>query len=214
MSPRRRLFRALAPLAAAGLLLTASAAHAATPPLPPLPPADPAVLRGQLAAVYADFYNTPADGIERLMRAGIPDDDVSIIALLGNASTSPASSLALLRIKRVPWADVFARLALPARVLLPTLKAKRPAGRYSQAVAIVAADPEAPAHLSDDQVRDLVQLKLAVEYFGLDPALVTAWRDAGIPNARILLAHFHAAGQRPTGRKVQILPGTSAARLP
>ncbi len=149
------------------------------------------------------------------MRAGIADDDVAVISLVGNASTSPASSLALLRIQKVPWADVFVRLAVPARVFLPSLKTKRPAGRYSRTIAIVMADPEAPARLSDDQVRDLAQLKLAVEYFDLDPALVTGWRDQGIPNARILLAHFYAGGQRPTGRKIQIQgSGASAARLP
>ena len=212
----RRVHRLIAALAVLALLPAGSTqVAAAVPALPPLPGVAPEVLRGALAEIYADYYSMDTAVVERLMRAGIADDDVSVIALVGNVSTSPTSALALMRIQKVPWADVFARLAVPGRVLLPTLQARRPAGRYAQAVAVITADPEAPARLSDNQVRDLVQLKLAVEYFALDPGLVTAWRDGGIPNARILLAQYYAGGRRPTGRKVQLVgPAASAASLP
>lgn len=197
----------LAVATAAALLAFAAAPAVARGQAALLPPLPADALRLKLAAVYADYYATPIDGVERLVRAGIPDDDVSVICLVAATTTAPTSTLALMRLQKLSWAEIFERVRMPGRALVPVTKGARPGGRFSAPLAVIAADQERPPDLGDDQVRDLVQLKVAVEHFGLEPSLVAAWRDQGTTNARILLAQLFAGGGKTTGRKLQIAAG-------
>jgi len=162
----------------------------------------------KLAEIYADYYNVPRPDVERLVRAGLTTDDVSVICFVAVAGPSPVTTLALQRMRKVSWSDVLVRIGIPGRALVPVTENRIGGARYVRLLRRVAAAPDAPARaLDDDQVRDLVQLKVAVEYFGLDPADVAAWRDAGVSSSRILLGYYFAGGGRPNGRKLQRLQG-------
>ncbi len=189
----------------------AAATSGAVTPLAPLPPGTPESFQQRLADIYSDFYGVPRTTVDLLLRAGLPDDDISVICLLSVTSTESTNALALYRLQKLSWADVFARLLTPGRLLAPPLKSRPAAERFARPLAIIAADPERPPRLTDNQVRDLVQLRVAVEYYALDPVAVAAWRDQGIASTRILLAQHVAAGGRPTGRRFHPAPGAPGA---
>jgi hypothetical protein len=190
---------------------SAAATAGTVTPLAPLPPGTPESFRQRLAEIYSDFYGVPRSTVDLLLRAGLPDDDVSVICLLSVMSTESTNALALYRLQKLSWADVFERLRTPGRLLAPQLRSRPAAERFARPLAIIAADPERPPRLTDDQVRDLVQLRVAVEYYALDPAVVAAWRDQGIASTRILLSQHVAAGGRSTGRRLQPAHGAPAA---
>jgi hypothetical protein len=199
---------AFAALLAAVVGVAAPAAAAPAPALPPLPTVAPDLLPLKLAEIYSDFYTVPAAQVERLVRAGLTTDDVSVTCFVAVAGPSPVTTLAIQRMQRASWAEIITAIGVPARALIPVTRSSRPAPRFAALLRRLAAAPDTPPALADDEVREIVQLKVAVEYFGLEPADVAAWRGAGVAASRILLAHYFAAGGGPTGRKLQRVQGS------
>ncbi len=202
----------LVPLAGRSLPAAPAGGAAAATPLAPLPPGTPESFRQMLGDIYSDFYGTQRQAVDRLLRAGLPEDDISVICLVAATTSASVNGVAVLRLQGFSWTGIFEQLSVPAGVLAPRTHAHVPAERFARPLAVIAADPERPARLPDQHVRDLAQLRVAVEYYGLDPSAVATWREQGIPNSRILLSQHLAAGGRLLGRRLD--PSRRAGAVP
>ncbi len=189
-------------LAATCLALLAGAAPGAAAD----PPGDESRLLAEtarlerLAAVYGGFYVDHPDAPARLLRIGLPADDVSVALWLAAVAVADPHAIASARLKgRARWSELMRAYRVPPRALYVRLDGPAPAdGPYARPYRVLTGRARGP--LTDREVRDLVQLRLLTEYYRLRPSRVIGARAAGRSSVELILEADRRSGARPLGR--------------
>lgn len=191
---------ALAAAAAIAFGLCAAGARPASADVAPgHAPALPLAVAERVTAVYAGYYAQPPEAVARLLRVGLPPDDVSVVLWLATTAAADPYAIAASRLKTdMTWHELFRAYRVPTRRLAVRLDRPGAAqGPYARPYGVLAG--RAPGPLRDGEVRDLVQLRLLSEYYRLRPSRVIARRAAGHPALDLILEADRASGARPAG---------------
>lgn len=158
----------------------------------PLPPgaealAAEAARRDRLAVVYGAFYRRPTDVPARLLRLPLSADDVSVVLFIAERGSADPHAVAAARLaKRVPWHALMRAHGVRPSALLVRLDGPRPTkGPYAHAYRVLGG--RVRGSLTDDDIRELVQLRLVTRHFRLAPSRVVARRTAGVRPTDLVL---------------------------
>lgn len=150
----------------------------------------------RLAAVYAAYYRRPLEMPARLLRLGLSPDDVSVVLFLAERASADPYAIASTRLRSgLAWHALMRAHNVRQSALAVRLDRSRPkSGPLARAYRVLAGQARGP--LTDDEVRDLVQLRLVTEHFGQRPSRVLARRAAGTPATDLVLEFDRARGSR------------------
>ncbi len=141
----------------------------------------------RLAAVYAAYYRRRPEVPARLLRLGLSADDVSVVLFIAEKGVADPYAIASARsARKIPWHAIMRAHRVRLSALAVRLDGPRPkTGPYARAYRVLAGQTAGP--LTDDEVRDLVQLRLVTRHFGVRPSRVLARRAAGVRATALVL---------------------------
>lgn len=166
------------------LLLIPFPARGQPPPIPP-PPGDFEAMR----QVMMDFFRVPVSTIKEL-EGSVPVPSLNLPVVLFIAHHSHVSPNLIITWRKAgnSWLQIAGRLKLPATIFFTTLPEGRIGPPYGRAYGYYwkhKRDPQVPIVLSDEEISDLVQLKICSSHFGLPPRQIISLREKGMPFSRI-----------------------------
>jgi len=137
--------------------------------------------RMAISATYNDYYKAEPKIVEGLVAQKVSDDDISVALFLSNQAKVTPEVLIAYRTKGLSWADITIKIGVKPDVFFVVLPAN-PGPPYGKAWGHWKkrkAHPTLVFDLGDDDLRNLVQLRLVSEHFKVKPAEVIKWRVSG-----------------------------------
>ncbi len=182
------------------MLVAARGGLAAGPPPAEERLASEAARLERLATVYSGYYADHPAAAARLLRMGLPADDVSVTLWLAAAAVADPHAIASARLRTgVGWHELLRAYRVPPRALYVRLDGPAPLrGPFARPYRVLAGRARGP--LTDQEIRDLVQMRLLTEYYRLRPSRVIAARSAGRSTVELILEADRRSGSRPPGR--------------
>jgi len=171
-------------LLVAGLLASAflspSLVNSQLPPPPPPPPLpDPEVMR----EVMGEFFHVPVPTVKKLENdIPFPDLNLPVALFIAQQGRVSVSLLVTWRREGQSWLQIANRLKLsPALFFLPIPEGRvgPPYGRAYGYYWRHKKDKKVSILLSDQEIADLIHLRIASSYFGLPPSQIIALRAGG-----------------------------------
>lgn len=121
-----------------------------------------------------------------------PDDLAVFFYLVQHSRMSPEQVYAL-RTRGMSWYDVGLRCGIPFNAWYVTVN-RAPGGRYSKPYRDYdryRQNPRYARRLSDREIRDLVAVRMAHEYYGVSPETAMDWRRSGSNVQVIMTREYH-----------------------
>ena len=137
--------------------------------------------RMAISATYSDYYKAEPKVVEGLVAQKVSDDDISVALFLSNQAKVTPEILIGYRTKGMSWADITIKLGVKPDVFFVVLPAN-PGPPYGKAWGHWKKRKAHPAlifDLGDEDLRNLVQLRLVSEHYKVKPAVVIKWRGSG-----------------------------------
>jgi hypothetical protein len=137
--------------------------------------------RMAISATYSDYYKAEPKVVEGLVAQKVSDDDISVALFLSNQAKVTPEILIGYRTKGMSWADITIKLGVKPDIYFTVLPAN-PGPPYGKAWGHWKkrkAHPTLVFDLGDDDLRNLVQLRLVSEHYKVEPAEVIKWRGSG-----------------------------------
>jgi hypothetical protein len=116
-----------------------------------------------------------------------PDDLAVFFYIVQHSRMSPEQVYAL-RMRRMPWFEVGRQAGMRFNEWYVTYNGV-PGGRYARPYRYYdryRSDPRFSARLSDKEIRDLVAVRMAHEYYGVSPQTAMDWRRNG-SNVQVIM---------------------------
>jgi len=108
-------------------------------------------------------------------------DDLAVFFYIVQRSWSSPEQVYALRQRGMPWYEVGRQCGVPFNAWYVTYNG-RPGGRYAKPYRQYdryRQDPRFSVRLSDREIRDLVAVRMAHEYYGVTPETAMNWRRNG-----------------------------------
>ncbi len=137
--------------------------------------------RMAISATYSDYYKAEPKVVEGLVAQKVSDDDISVALFLSNQAKVTPEVLISYRTKGLSWADITIKIGVKPDVFFVVLPAN-PGPPYGKAWGHWKkrkAHPTLVFDLGDDDLRNLVQLRLVSEHYKVKPEEVIKWRGSG-----------------------------------
>jgi hypothetical protein len=137
--------------------------------------------RTAVNVTYSDYYKVEPKVVEGLVAQKVSDDDISVALFLSNHAKVTPEILIGYRTKGLSWADITIKIGVKPDVFFVVLPAN-PGPPYGKAWGHWKkrkAHPGLVFDLGDDDLRNLVQLRLVSEHYKVKPAEVIKWRGSG-----------------------------------
>ncbi len=139
--------------------------------------------------MWAEYYAAPAEQLDVANGLDWDDDDVSVAFFLSYHSGRPFEDVVDLRRRGLSWIKVSAELGLTPKVFYvevpPDVHVGPPYGK-----AFEYYRRRTPEYvLVDDDVKNLVHLRVTSDYYGLEPLEVIRDRERGHSFARLIETH-------------------------
>lgn len=132
-----------------------------------------------ISFVYSDYYRVEPAVISRLENKKLSSDDVAVALFLSTRVKVSPEVIATWRIGGSSWANITVRLGLQPDIYFVSIPANVKVGPpYGRAYGYYWKKPKKFV-LTDDEVVNLVQLRVVSEYYGYDPVVVMKWRESG-----------------------------------
>jgi hypothetical protein len=152
--------------------------------------------------VTTAFFKAPPDVVKKVeIGLPMPDTDMHIALFLSQEAKVSVDMLFPWRKAGQSWLDIAVRLGLPPTVFfveVPTnVKVGPPYGKAYGHYKKHKKDKKAKIVLSDDEVRNLVHLKITSAYFGLPPSEVIKMREVGKPFKEIYAGEYKKRHGKP-----------------
>jgi hypothetical protein len=156
-----------------GLVLPALAQiTASSPGATPLSP---------VTVTFSEYYKVEPRIVDGLVAQKVSNDDISVALFLANLAKVTPETVIGYRAKGLSWADITGQLGVKPDVYFMGLPAN-PAPPYGNAWGYWKkrrAQPTTVFNLADDDLRNLVQLRLVNQYYKVKPRTVIQWRGSG-----------------------------------
>lgn len=156
-------------------------------PPPPVPP--PLGDSEALSQVMGDFFRVPVPLIKELEGSvPIPSLNLPVVLFIAHHSHVSPHLLVTWRREGRTWLEIAGRLKLPPTIFFLPLPEGRLGPPYGRAYGYYwkhKKDKKVPIILSDEEIADLVQLKICTSYFGLPPRQIISLRSNGVRFSQI-----------------------------
>lgn len=132
-------------------------------------------------AAYSDYYNVEPKVVDGLVAKQVSEDDISVALFLSNQAKVTPEVVIGYRTKGLGWADITIKLGVKPDIYFTVLPAN-PGPPYGKAWGYWKkhkAQPTLAFSLGDDDLRNLVQLRLVSEHYKVKPEEVIKWRGSG-----------------------------------
>lgn len=137
--------------------------------------------RMAVTATYSDYYKVDQKTVDELVAQKVSDDDISVALFLSNQAKVTPGVVIGYRTKGMSWADITIKLGVKPDIYFTVLPAN-PGPPYGKAWGYWKkhkAQPTMVFTLGDDDLRNLVQLRLVSEHYKVKPEEVIKWRGSG-----------------------------------
>jgi hypothetical protein len=137
--------------------------------------------RMAVTSTYINYYKVDQKTVDGLVAQKVPDDDISVALFLSNQAKVTPGVVIGYRTKGMNWADITIKLGVKPDVYFAVLPSN-PGPPYGKAWGYWKkhkAQPTTVFTLGDDDLRNLVQLRLVSEHYKVKPEEVIKWRGSG-----------------------------------
>jgi hypothetical protein len=134
-----------------------------------------------VTVTYSEYYQVAPGIVDGLVAQKVPNDDISVALFLANLAKVTPEAVIGYRAKGLSWADITGQLGVKPDVYFAGLPAN-PGPPYGKAWGYWKkrqAQPTTAFNLGDDDLRNLVQLRLVSQYYKVKPRTVVHWRGSG-----------------------------------
>lgn len=134
-----------------------------------------------VTVTYSQYYKVEPGIVNGLVAQKVSNDDISVALFLANLAKVTPETVIGYRAKGLSWADITGQLGVKPDVYFVGLPAK-PGPPYGNAWGYWKkrqAQPTTAFNLGDDDIRNLVQLRLVNQYYKVKPRTVIQWRGSG-----------------------------------
>jgi hypothetical protein len=132
-------------------------------------------------SISSQYFHRDPQSVSDWSRRFRNPDDLAVFFYIVQRSWSSAEQVYSLRMRGLPWYEVGRQCGVPFNAWYVTYDG-RPSGRYSRPYRYYdryRQDPRYAARLSDREIRDLVAVRMAHEYYGVTPETAMDWRRNG-----------------------------------
>ncbi len=155
-------------------------------------------------AITGHLFDLPAPRVDDVLRVLPNPDDAAVALFMANRSGRSPEDVIGLRRGGLPWIDVSIRLGVPPDVYFVPVPDDRPVGPpFGKAYGYWRKhrhDPRARLALSDAEVRDLVAVRMAHDYYGLAPEKAMELRRARGDVRRVMVGEYEVRHGKGPGR--------------
>jgi hypothetical protein len=134
-----------------------------------------------VTVTFGEYYKVEPRIVDGLVAQKVSNDDISVALFLANLAKVTPETVIGYRAKGLTWADITGQLGVKPDVYFVGLPAN-PGPPYGNAWGYWRkrrAQPPPVFNLADDDLRNLVQLRLVSKYYKVKPRTVIHWRGSG-----------------------------------
>jgi hypothetical protein len=132
-------------------------------------------------SISSQYFHREPQTVSNWSRRFRNPDDLAVFFYIVSRSWSSPEQVYAIRMRGTPWFEVGRQCGVPFNAWYVTYDG-RPTGRYSKPYKSYdryRQDPRYSARLSDNQIRDLVAVRMAHEYYGVPAQTAMDWRRDG-----------------------------------
>ncbi len=163
-----------------------------------------------VTVTFSEYYKVEPRIVDGLMAQNVSNDDISVALFLANLAKVTPETVIGYRAKGLSWADITGQLGVKPDVYFVGLPSN-PGPPYGNAWGYWKnrrAQPPPVFNLADDDLRNLVQLRLVSQYYKVTPRTVIHWRGSGKDFSTIIAdQHGKKMGQGKPNNGDKASPG-------
>ncbi len=145
-------------------------------------------------AITGHLFDLPAPKVDDVLRVLPNPDDAAVALFMANRAGRTPEDVVALRRGGLPWIDVSIRLGVRPDVFFVPVPDDRPVGPpFGKAYGHWRKhrhEPHARLALSDAELRDLVAVRMAHDYYGLTPEKAMELRRARGDVRRVMVGEY------------------------
>ena len=140
-----------------------------------------ATSRMAVTATYSNYYKVDQKTVDGMVVKKVSDDDISVALFLSNHAKVTPDVVVGYRTKGLSWADISIKIGVKPDVFFLVLPANPgpPYGKAWDHWKKRKAHHALIFNLGDEDLCNLVQLRLVSEHYKVKPAEVIKWRGSG-----------------------------------
>ena len=156
-----------------------------------------APIRGDLGlffSISSRYFDRDAQVVNNWGRRYPNPDDLAVFLYICSRSSERPEGIDYYRRKGLSWYDVSVRAGVPYDAWYVEVN-RSPGGRYARPYGQwnrYKRDPRHVARLSDGEIRDLVAVRMAHEYYGVTPEIAMDWRRGGSDVRTIMTREYRS----------------------
>jgi hypothetical protein len=154
-------------------------------------------------AVSSRYFNHDQESVRKWNRRCTSPDDLAVALFIARYGKCSPDAVFALRAKGLTWWQIGVRFGVPARVWFVRVH-KDPGPPYGNAYGHwkkYGHREPAKMHLSDDDARNLVALRMLHEYYGVSAEVAMEWRASGRDLRTITAAEYRHRHQKRQERR-------------
>ena len=156
---------------------------------------------GLFFSISSRYFDRDPQVINQWARRYPNPDDLAAFLYICSQSSERPEGIDYYRRKGLSWYDVSVRAGVPFDAWYVAVN-RNPRGRYARPYGNLnryRQDPRHVARLSDQEIRDLVALRMAHEYYGVTPEIAMDWRRGGA-DVRTIMSREYRSRHHGDGR--------------
>jgi hypothetical protein len=156
---------------------------------------------GLFFSISSRYFDRDAQEVNHWARRYPNPDDLAVFLYICSRSSERPEGIDYYRRKGLSWYDVGVRAGVPPDAWFVEVD-RNPGGRYSRPYGQWNRYRQNPRHvvrLSDQEIRDLVAVRMSHEYYGVSPEIAMSWRRGGA-DVRTIMAREYRSRHHGDGR--------------
>jgi hypothetical protein len=144
-------------------------------------------------SISSHYFDRDRPVVDRWSRRYTNPDDLSVFFWITQNSHRPPEYVDALRRQGYGWFEVGRRCGIPVDAWY--VPVQRPGSRYGRSYGSwqrYQADPRYNVRLNDRDIRDLVAVRMAHEYYGVTPEVAMNWRRTGTSTRTIMTREYRS----------------------
>ena len=156
-----------------------------------------APIRGEMGlffSISSRYFDRDPQVVSQWARRYPNPDDLAVFLYICSKSSESPDGIDYYRRKGMSWYDVGGRAGVPFDAWYVDVD-RNPSGRYARPYGQYRRYRQDPRHvgrLSDREIRDLVAVRMAHEYYGVAPEVAMDWRRGGADVRTIMSREYRS----------------------